>query len=141
MFVGTETVERLVEMAAYTEKIFSPYGSESTSASTGILSVSLTFFKNIRVATSGWPLPCCSSHTRTAGAEEAAVTPEQQVQRRQQKKLQRSDERPRGCSRVRVLESTSYREAEGEGTSEGAAQQSAERAAIDAAGTVMTIQG
>ena len=84
MFVGTETVERLVEMAAYTEKIFSPYGSESTSASTGILSVSLTFFKNIRVATSGWPLPCCSSHTRTAGAEEAAVTPEQQVQRRQQ---------------------------------------------------------
>ena len=40
----------------YTDRIFSPYGSESTRASTGMRSTSRRRRRNRRDATSGWPL-------------------------------------------------------------------------------------
>lgn len=40
----------------YTERIFKPYGSESTRPNTGIFRVTFSFLRKMRVATSGCPL-------------------------------------------------------------------------------------
>ena len=50
------------EPCMYTEMIFSPYGSASTSASTGMRRSRFSLLRNRRVATSGWPLAVIMTH-------------------------------------------------------------------------------
>jgi hypothetical protein len=60
----THTHTHTLEPDMYTERILSPYGSESTSPSTGMLSVDLSFLRKRRVATSGCVYVCVCERER-----------------------------------------------------------------------------